>query len=161
MTERQHIITALVEHKPGVMQRVSSLFSRRKYNIDSISVGVTENPKIARMTIITSGDDGILEQVEKQMNKLADVIKVTDLRKGESICRELCLVKINAADTKAKSQIIQYAGVFRGSVVDVGQSALTVEITGDSHKIDAFIGLVRNLGIKEIARTGVTAMPRG
>ena len=158
---REHIITALVEHKPGVLQRIASLFSRRKYNIESSSVGAPENPSIARMTIITSGDDRILEQVEKQMNKLANVIKVTDLPRDASICRELCIVKINAPTPAAKSQVIQYADVFRGSIVDVSSDNISVEITGDSDKIDAFITLVRQLGVKEVARTGVTAIQRG
>lgn len=158
---REHIITALVEHKPGVLQRIASLFSRRKYNIDSISVGSTENPNIARMTIITSGSDRTIEQVEKQMNKLANIIKVSDLDKDNSICRELCIVKINSPTPEAKGQVIQYADVFRGSIVDVSRDTLSVEITGDSNKIDAFIDLVRSLGIKEVARTGVTAIQRG
>jgi acetolactate synthase-1/3 small subunit len=159
--KRQHIITAFVEHRPGVLQRIASLFSRRKYNIESISVGPTENHNIARMTIITSGDDRILEQVEKQMNKLANVIRVSDIKKGESICRELCIVKINAPSSSAKSQVIQYADVFRGSIVDVSPGTISVEVTGDSDKIDAFVNLVRSLGIKEVARTGVTAIQRG
>jgi acetolactate synthase-1/3 small subunit len=158
---KQHIITAFVEHKPGVLQRIASLFSRRKYNIDSISVGATENPRVARMTIITSGSDKILEQVEKQMNKLANVIRVSDLARDASICRELCIVKINAQSSEAKSQVIQYADVFRGNIVDVSRDNISVEITGDSDKIDAFINLVRSLGIKEVARTGVTAIQRG
>lgn len=158
---KRHIITAFVEHKPGVLQRVASLFSRRKYNIDSISVGATENPRVARMTIITSGSDKILEQVEKQMNKLANVIRVSDLDRDASICRELCIVKINAQSPDAKSQVIQYADVFRGNIVDVSRDNISVEITGDSDKIDAFINLVRALGIKEVARTGVTAIQRG
>jgi len=158
---KQHIITALVEHKPGVLQRIASLFSRRKYNIDSISVGATENQNIARMTIITSGDERVLEQVEKQMNKLANVIKVSDLGRNESICRELCIVKINAPTADAKGAVIQYADVFRGNILDVSKDTLSVEITGDTDKVDAFINLVRSLGIKEVARTGVTAIQRG
>ena len=159
--KREHVITALVEHKPGVLQRIASLFSRRKFNIESISVGATENPTVARMTIITSGDDRILEQVEKQMNKLANVIKVSDIDRDKSICRELCIVKVNAPNAEAKGHVIQYADVFRGSIVDVSPDTISVEITGDRDKIDAFINLVRQRGIKEVARTGVTAIQRG
>jgi len=158
---RTHIFTALVEHKPGVLQRVASMFTRRRFNIESITVGSTENPKIARMTILTKGNDKILEQVEKQLNKLVNVIKVIDLSVDEAVCRELCIVKINAKKENQRSQIIQYADVFRGRVVDVSSETISVEITGDSEKIDAFINLVRTFGIKLVARTGVTAMPRG
>ncbi len=158
---RTHIFIALVEHKPGVLQRVASMFSRRRFNIDSITVGPTENPKIARMTILTTGDDKILEQIEKQMNKLVNVIKVIDLSIDECICRELCIVKINAPKESQRSQIMQYADVFRGRIVDVNPDTIAVEITGNPEKIDAFIELARGMGIKTVARTGVTAMPRG
>lgn len=158
---RPHIFTALVEHKPGVLQRVASMFTRRRFNIESITVGPTDNPEIARMTILTSGDDKIFEQIEKQMNKLVNVIKVTDIEIGKSICRELCLIKLHCPDEKSKSQVIQYADVFRGRVVDVSENTLTVEITGDPEKIDAFISLSKPFGIKDIARTGITAMQRG
>lgn len=158
---RTHIFTALVEHKPGVLQRVASMFTRRRFNIESITVGPTDNPSIARMTIITSGDDNTLEQIEKQMNKLVSVIKVTDLSKDESICRELCLIKIHTPNEKLKSQVMQYTDVFRGRVVNVSPNSISVEITGDSEKIDAFIDLAKGIGIKEVARTGTTAMQRG
>jgi acetolactate synthase-1/3 small subunit len=158
---RDHIFTALVEHKPGVLQRVASMFTRRRFNIESITVGPTDNPDIARMTILTSGDDKTFEQIEKQMNKLVNVIKVTDIEVGKSICRELCLVRLHSPDEKSKSQIMQYADVFRGRVVDVCSDSVTVEITGDPEKIDAFIGLTKTFGVKEIARTGITAMQRG
>ncbi|MBN2014877.1 MAG: acetolactate synthase small subunit [Candidatus Altiarchaeota archaeon] len=158
---RTHIFTALVEHKPGVLQRVASMFTRRRFNIESITVGSTEQPGIARMTILTRGDDKILEQIEKQMNKLVNVIKVTDHSINECVCRELCIVKVNAPKESHKSQVMQYADVFRGRVVDVSPETISVEITGDSNKIDAFIDLVKVLGIKVVARTGITAMPRG
>lgn len=156
-----HIFTALVEHKPGVLQTVASMFSRRKFNIESITVGPTDNPSIARMTILTRGDEKTLEQIAKQMNKLVNVIKVSDLRRDEAVCRELCLLKIYTPNEKQKSQVIQYADVFRGRIVDVSSDSMIVEITGNSEKIDAFINLVRSIGIKEIARTGTTAMQRG
>lgn len=156
-----HIFTALVEHKPGVLQRVASMFTRRRFNIESITVGPTENPEIARMTVLTQGDERTLEQIEKQMNKLVSVIKVTDLAKDESICRELCLIKVHSPDESTRSQVIQYADVFRGRVVDVSPESITVEITGDPEKIDAFISLTKSFGLKDISRTGVTAMQRG
>ncbi len=158
---RTHIFTALVEHKPGVLMRVASLFTRRRFNIESISVGSTEDPNIARMTILTKGDDKVLEQIEKQLNKLVNVIKVKDLDMDNSVCRELCMLKIHAPKEEQKSQIIQYADVFRGRIVDAGPDSIGVEITGDSEKIDAFIELVKGFGIKVVARTGVTAMERG
>ena len=159
--ERIHVFTALVEHKPGVLQRISSLFARRKFNIESITVGATENPDIARMTIVTKGDDRVLEQVNKQMNKLVNVIKVSDLSPETSICRELCIVKVNTPTEKQKGQVIQYAEVFRGNVVDVSPKSIAVEIIGDTDKINAFLNLMRPLGIKEVARTGATALQRG
>lgn len=158
---RAHIFTALVEHQPGVLQRVASMFARRRFNIESITVGPTEQPGIARMTILTRGDDKILEQIEKQMNKLVDVIKVTDHSLDECVCRELCIVKVNTPKESQKSQVMQYADVFRGRIVDVSLDTISVEITGDSNKIDAFIDLVKGMGIKVVARTGITAMPRG
>jgi acetolactate synthase-1/3 small subunit len=158
---RQHIFTALVEHKPGVLQRVASMFTRRRFNIDSITVGPTENSGIARMTILTSGDDKTLEQIEKQMNKIISVIKVTDLSMDKSICRELCLIKLHCPEEKNRSQIMQYADVFRGRIVDLSPETLTVEVTGDPEKIDAFIDLTKGFGIKDIARTGITALQRG
>ncbi|MBM3309165.1 MAG: acetolactate synthase small subunit [Candidatus Altiarchaeales archaeon] len=158
---KEHIFVVLVENRPGVLQRVSSLFSRRRYNIESISVGHTENPAISRMTIVTTGEQKIIEQIEKQLNKLVNVVKVIELSKENSVCRELCIVKVHTQNDKAKEQVIQYADVFRGNVVDVSPKSLAVELTGDSSKIDAFINLVKGFGIKEVARTGVTAVQRG
>jgi len=155
------IISALVEHKPGVLQRIAELFSRRNFNIDEISVGVTENPDMARITIVTTGDEKDIEQMLKQMNKLVDVIKVVALGEKNSVTRTLCLVKVNTPTRDAKSEFIQYTDVFRRRIVDVSRTSLTAEITGDNEKVDAFINLVRVLGIKEIARTGVTALERG
>ncbi|MFH1403219.1 MAG: acetolactate synthase small subunit [Candidatus Altiarchaeota archaeon] len=161
MAEETHIITALVEHKPGVLQKIASLFARRKFNIDSITVGSTDHPDVARMTIVTRGDDKILEQVTKQMNKLVNVIKVSDIDRDNAVARELCIIKVNAPDETHKSQIIRYTEVFRGNVVDVSSKSISVEIIGDTKKIEAFISLMRQLGIKEVARTGVTAIQRG
>ncbi len=158
---RFHIFTVLVEHKPGVLMRVASLFTRRRFNIESISVGRTEDPDIARMTILTRGNEKILEQIEKQLNKQVNVIKVKDIDVSRSVCRELCIIKIHAPRESQKSRIIQYTDVFRGRVVDVSPETIGVEITGDSEKIEAFIELVKGFGIKVVARTGLTAMERG
>ncbi|REE26488.1 acetolactate synthase small subunit [Methanothermobacter defluvii] len=156
-----HIISALVEHKPGVLQRVAGLFTRRGFNIENITVGESETPGIARMTIIARGDDRVLEQITKQLNKLIDVIKVRDLEPAATVKRELCMVKVHAPSESERSEIIQYTNIFRGRIVDVSPDALTVEVTGDSEKIDAFLELLRNFGIKELTRTGPTAMSRG
>lgn len=154
------LITALVEHKPGVLQRVSGLFTRRGFNIEEISVGVTENPEIARMTIVARGNEQETEQMVKQMNKLVDVIKVSVIDEKKSVERILCLIKVHTPTKEAKSEFIQYVDVFRGRIVDVSKETLTAEITGDSDKINAFISLARGFGIKEVARTGTTAMRR-
>ncbi|ADG13637.1 acetolactate synthase small subunit [Methanocaldococcus infernus] len=159
--EGRHVISALVLNKPGVLQRISGLFTRRGFNIHSITVGETENPNISRMTIVVNGDDKILEQVVKQLNKLIDVIKVSELKEKRAVERELCLIKVYAPTETAKSQVIQYANIFRGRIVDLSPESLIVEITGSEDKIDAFIELVKPLGIKEMARTGVTALARG
>lgn len=159
--ERVHVFMVLVEHKPGVLQRVASLFSRRRYNIESITVGSTDKENIARMTIVTRGSDQILEQIAKQLNKLACVIKVVDLDKDASVFRELCLLKVHTPSEEVKTQVIQYANVFRGNIVDVASKSLTIEITGDLKKIDAFIELLKSFGIKEVARTGATGIQRG
>ncbi|MBW9221707.1 acetolactate synthase small subunit [Methanothermococcus sp. SCGC AD-155-C09] len=156
-----HIISVLVLNNPGVLQRIAGLFTRRGYNICSITVGSTESPNLARMTIVVKGNDKILEQVVKQLNKLIEVIKVSDLNINKCVKRELCLIKIHAPNESSKSQIIQYTNVFRGKIVDLSQESLTVEITGNSDKINAFVDLVRNFGIKEMARTGLTALMRG
>jgi acetolactate synthase-1/3 small subunit len=159
--QRSHIISALVMHRPGVLQRVSGLFTRRGFNIDSITVGPSEQDGLARMTIISRGDDKILEQIIKQLNKIIEVIKVRDLDPEGTVVRELCLIKTHATSESARSEIIQYANIFRGRIVDVGPENLTLEITGTPDKIDALIDLLRAYGIKEIARTGPTAISRG
>ncbi|MGB9936330.1 MAG: acetolactate synthase small subunit [Methanobacterium sp.] len=159
--QKSHIISALVLHKPGVLQRVAGLFTRRGFNIESITVGTSEQEGIARMTIIAKGDGKVLEQITKQLNKIIDVIKVRDLDIEKTVKRELCLIKVHSPTEKIRSEVIQYANIFRGRVIDVSPETLTVEITGESDKIDALIDLVKTFGIKEIARTGPTAMSRG
>lgn len=159
--QQTHIISALVLHKPGVLQRVAGLFTRRGFNIESITVGTSEQEGIARMTIISKGDGKVLEQITKQLNKLIEVIKVRDLGVEKTVIRELCLIKVHTPTEKVRSEVIQYINIFRGRIIDVSPETLTVEITGESDKIDALIDLVKVFGIKEIARTGPTAMSRG
>lgn len=161
MVEQHYIIAAIVEHKPGVLYRVSNLFRRRGFNIESISVGPTEQKDLARMTITTSGDERVIEQVVKQLSKLVDVIKISVLDPKSTVVREMALVKTHTPDAKARSDIIHYANIFRGRIVDVGTESMIIEITGDSEKIDAFIDLMKTFGVKELARTGITALPRG
>ncbi len=155
----KHIIAVLVENKPGVLARVSSLFRRRGFNIDSLAVGTTEREDISRMTIVVKGDDKTVEQVVKQLNKLIEVIKVSDLSEN-SVNRVLALVKV-AATAENRGEIIEIANIFRARIVDVARDSLIIEITGDEEKIDAFTNLMRQYGIKEFVKTGVVSMARG
>lgn len=155
------MIAAIVEHKPGVLYEVANMFRRRGFNIDSISVGASEQKDLARMTIKVSGDEYIIEQIIKQLNKLINVIKVTSLEPENMVSRELILVKVHTLNSKTRSDLIQYTNIFRGRIVDVSQDSMIVEVTGDSDKIDAFINITRSFGIKEVARTGTTALNRG
>ncbi|MEM1507955.1 MAG: acetolactate synthase small subunit [Candidatus Bathyarchaeia archaeon] len=156
-----YMISALVEHKPGVLYSVSNMFRRRGFNIESISVGEAEQPDIARMTITIKGDEALVEQVVKQLKKLICVIKVSILDPNNTVARELALVKVNTPDARVRSDVINYTEIFKGHVVDVSYESLTVEITGDTDKINAFIELMKPFGIREIARTGIAALPRG
>ena len=158
--EQHYVIGAIVEHQPGVLFRVTSLIRRRGFNIQSISVGPTERREIARITLVVTGDKKIVEQVVKQLNKLVEVIKVSIINPERAVVRELALIKVNAPKS-AKSEIINYAKIFKGHIVDASPKSLTVEVTGDSDKIDAFIKLLKPHGIKEVARTGITALSRG
>ncbi|MCQ2737412.1 MAG: acetolactate synthase small subunit [archaeon] len=157
----EHVISTLVENKPGVLQKVTGLISRRGYNIESITVGECETPNLARMVFVVKGDEKVLEQVTKQLNKLVEVVKIKDLDPNNSVKRELALIKVKAEDDKIRSEIIQYANIFRGKIIDVSDSTLTIEITGGPDKIDALISLLKSFGIKKIARTGPTAVERG
>ncbi|KAF5086396.1 acetolactate synthase small subunit [Methanobacterium aggregans] len=159
--QRTHIISALVLHKPGVLQRVAGLFTRRGFNIENITVGTSQQKDLARMTIIAKGDEKVLEQITKQLNKLIEVIKVRDLDPESTVERELCLIKVHTPTERVRSEVIQYANIFRGRIIDVSPENITIEITGDPDKIEALIDLLRTFGIKEIARTGPTAMSRG
>lgn len=156
----RHILSVLVENQAGVLSRVAGLFSRRGFNIESLAVGITEDPNISRMTILVDGDEYIIEQVSKQLNKLIDVIKVKQLEPEGALKRELVLVKVNAT-TETRSEIIQIVDIFRGNIVDVSKNALTIEITGDEDKINAFAEMIRIFGIKEMVRTGSIAIERG
>ena len=161
MREQNHIISTIVEHKPGVLYTVANLFRCRGFNIESISVGPTEQSDLARMTITVEGDERTVEQVVKQLNKLIDVIKVSRLDPASIVTRELALIKVRALNTKSRSDVINYADIFRARVVDVSSESLTMEITGTSDKIDAFLDLMKPFGVKEVARTGITALSRG
>jgi acetolactate synthase I/III small subunit len=155
-----HTLSVLVENKPGVLTRVTSLFARRGFNIDSLAVGPTEDETLSRITIVVSAEDTPLEQITKQLHKLINVIKIQDLDPAESIDRELVLFKINAASEK-RHEIIEIANVFRAKVVDVGRNSLMIEATGSADKIQAMEDLFRGYGIKELARTGKIALSRG
>jgi acetolactate synthase-1/3 small subunit len=159
--QKTKVIAALVENKPGVLHSISNMFRRRGFNIESITVGRTEQEDLSRMTITVTGDEKTLEQVVKQMNKLIDVVKVSRLEPENIVTRELALIKVNIPDNKSRSDVINCVDVFRGRVVDVAPETLTIEITGTPDKIDAFLNLMRTYGIMELARTGLTALSRG
>ncbi len=156
----RHTLAVLVENNPGVLARVAGLIRRRGFNIDSLAVGPTNDPTISRMTIVVEGDDLVLEQVIKQLRKLIEVIKVSDLTAEEHVDRELVLIKVKAEPAQ-RSQIIQLVDVFRAHIVDVGRETLIVEATGDEEKIRAIEEILRPFGIKEFVRTGKVAMLRG
>lgn len=157
----EHYISTLVENKPGVLQKVTSLVSRRGYNIESITVGECEYPNLARMVFVVKGDEKVLEQVTKQLNKLVEVVKVKDLDPNNSVRRELSLIKVKTENETIRSEVMQYVNIFRGKILDVSDSSVTVEMTGDSNKINSFISLVETFGIIKIVRTGPTAVERG
>ena len=161
MQKSTKVIAAIVENKPGVLHRISNMFRRRGFNIESITVGHIEKKGLARMTITLDGDEKTIEQVVKQMNKLIEVVKVNYLDSENIVARELALVKVKVPDAKTRSDAINCVEVFRGRVVDVSPSTLTIEITGTSDKIDAFLNLMKSYGIMELARTGLTALSRG
>jgi acetolactate synthase-1/3 small subunit len=155
----RHTLSVLVENKFGVLTRISGLFSGRGFNIDTLNVAPTQDPTQSRMTVVVKGDDTVLEQITKQLNKLVEVIKVQDFRDGEYVDRELVLVKIGV-DTKSRPEVMQICDIFRAKIVDVAHKALTVELTGNESKIGAFLELMEAFGIRDITRTGKVAMPR-
>jgi len=154
---RKFTIAILVNDQPGVLQRVSGLFGRRGYNIESITVGASEEPGLSRMVVVTTGDDHTLEQIQKQLYKLIDVIKVIDISGNPMVGRELALIKIGA-EPSMRPEILGIVETFRAAVVDIGPSSLIVQVVGDSEKIDAMIELLKPYGIRELSRTGVTAI---
>lgn len=160
MTMNKITISVTVNNQPGVLQRVSGLFGRRGFNIESITVGTSEEPGLSRMIIVTSGDGGTLEQIQKQLYKLIDVIKVVDLSASPMVSRELALIKVNA-EPSARPEIFAVVDTFRASVVDISPTTVIVQVMGDSGKIDAMVELMKPYGIVQLTRTGVTAMTRG
>ncbi|MEK6645557.1 MAG: acetolactate synthase small subunit [Candidatus Firestonebacteria bacterium] len=155
----RHTISVLVENKAGVLSRVSGLFSGRGFNIESLTVGETEDPTVSRMTIVVAGDDIILEQITKQLNKLIDTIKVIDLTKENFINRELALIKVTAASAD-RSEIMQIVNIFRAKIVDISPKTFTIEATGSEDKVNALINILKGFGIKEMVRTGTVALSR-
>jgi acetolactate synthase-1/3 small subunit len=159
--EKLYILSAIVEHKPGVLYQISNMFRRRNFNIETLTVGAAKEIGLARMTIALRGDEHTLEQVAKQLNKLVDVVKVTLLDLKHTVTRELSLIKVNTPEAKIRADVINYTNIFNGHIIDVAHDSLIAEITGDSEKINAFIELMKPFGLKEIARTGITALSRG
>ena len=155
----RHIISVLVENKFGVLVRVAGLFSGRGFNIDTLNVAPTQDPSTSRMTIVVKGDEAVLDQIIKQLNKLVEVIKVHDFREGESVDRELILLKI-AANAKTRPEVMQICDIFRAKIVDVAHETLTIEITGAESKVSKFLDLMEPFGIRDLTRTGKVAMSR-
>jgi acetolactate synthase-1/3 small subunit len=156
----KHTLSVLVENKPGVLARIAGLFSRRGFNIESLAVGPTEHPEISRMTIMVNVEDSPLEQVTKQLNKLVEVLKIVELDAGSSVTRELVLVKVKA-DGENRRQVLENVQLFRAKVVDVSTDAVTIEVTGDAGKIDAFLRVIEPLGVRELVQSGMVAIGRG
>ena len=155
----RHTISVLVENKFGVLTRVAGLFSGRGYNIDTLNVGPTNDPTASRMTIVTRGDDATLDQIVKQLNKLADVMKVQDFREDEYVDRELVLVKVGV-DSKTRAEVMQITDIFRAKIVDVQPKSLSIEVTGNESKVEKFLDLMKSFGILDLTRTGKVAMAR-
>ena len=160
MAPAKHTLIALVEDKPGVLNRMASLFRRRSFNIESIAVGRSEVPNISRTTIVVDGTTTSVEQVRKQLDKVVDVVRVVELNAEDTISRELALIKVKAS-SNTRSEILQIVDIFRANIVDVGSDSLTVEVTGDENKIESLLTLLQGFGIRELARTGRIAMTRG
>jgi acetolactate synthase-1/3 small subunit len=156
----RHTLSITVQDRPGVLSRVAGLFTRRGYNIESIAVGPTEEPGMSKMIIVVSGDDRSIESITKNVHKLVEVIKVTDLSQESMMERELALIKVTA-NANTRSEILQITNIFRARIIDVSENSVVVEVTGDEGKIDAMVNLFRPFGIKEMVRTGRIAMVRG
>lgn len=157
---RKQVFSLLVDNNPGVLSRISGLFSRRGYSIDSITAGMTADPRYTRITVVSSGDELILEQIEKQVGKLEDVVDIKVLKDGESVFRELALVKLRA-NAAQRGEIISVADIFRAKIVDVEEDSLIIELTGTQSKLEAFLNLLKDYEILELARTGITGLSRG
>lgn len=160
MSDTKHTLVALVEDKPGVLNRVASLFRRRAFNIQSLAVGQSEQPGLSRMTVVVSGDSAVVEQVRKQLDKLINVIRVSDITEEDIVARELALIKVNAT-ASTRSEIMQIVDIFRANIVDVSSDSVTVEVTGDEDKVKSLLELLRGFGIKEVTKTGRVALTRG
>ncbi len=158
---KAHTLAVLVLNRPGVLSRVSGLFTRRGFNIESLAVGTCEEPDMSRVTIVVIGDDAQVEQVIKQLNKLIDVVKVSDITENETVDRELALIKVAAEPGSTRAEVMQIADIFRAQIVDVGSKSVVLEVTGGSSKIDALESLLRQYGVKELVRTGKISMLRG
>lgn len=158
---QRHIFSVLVEDSPGVLSRVTGLFSRRGFNIENLAVGACEQPETSRITIVVSGNDVQIEQVKKQLNKLIEVIRVFDITETEHVERELALIKVQSEPGEIRSEILQVAGIFRAKIIDVSPESMMVEVTGDSGKIAAIEDLLKPYGIIELVRTGKIALQRG
>jgi len=158
---KPHTLSVLVLNRPGVLSRVSGLFTRRGFNIESLAVGTCEEPDLSRMTIVVIGDDAQVEQVIKQLNKLIDIVKVSDITENETVDRELALIKVTAEAGSSRAEVMQIADIFRAQIVDVGSKSVVLEVTGGSTKIDALESLLRQYGVKELVRTGKISMLRG
>jgi acetolactate synthase I/III small subunit len=159
MEEQRHLLSILVDNEPGVLSRITGLFSGRGYNIDSLSVAETMEPNVSRITMVTHGSETIIEQIKKQLNKLINVIKVIDLTGTHYVLREMAMIKVHAK-TENRAEILRITDIFRGQVVDVGIDHFTVKVTGDHEKITAILNLLKPMGIREIVRTGAIALPR-
>ena len=158
--EQLKVLSILVDNRAGVLSRVAGLFSRRGYNIDSLTVGVTADPRYSRMTVAVRGDDQIIDQICKQVSKLVDVIDIKVLSDTQSVSRELILVKVRATEQQ-RQDVISITNIFRANIIDVSSDSLIVELTGGESKLNAFIGLLKNYEILELARTGTTGLSRG
>jgi acetolactate synthase-1/3 small subunit len=157
----KHTLVALVENQPGVLNRVANLFARRGFNIESLTVGHTETTKLSRMTIVVDGANTQVEQVIKQLYKLIDVLKVSDVTDDRTVDRELALIKVTATSSTSRAEIGQLADIFRGKIVEVAADSLIVEVTGTEDKVDSLLQLLRPFGLKEMVRTGMVSMTRG
>ena len=156
----RHTITALVQDRPGVLNRISSMFRRRGFNIASLAVGHSEEPGLSRMTFVVEGDDRVVEQVTKHLHKLIDVIKVSDISDQNIVSRELALIKVKA-NVQTRSEMMQIVDIFRANIVDVATESLIVEVSGDEDKVDSLVDLLKGFGVTEVMRTGTIAMNRG